>query len=84
MAQGNRQIEVTDFEETFAPVARLEAIWVTLTFVSCKDFKLFQMDVKSVFLNDFIEEECMVNNPPGLLILHIRILCTDLIKLYMV
>jgi len=54
-----------DFEETFAPVARLEAIRMTLAFASYKDFKLFQMDVKSAFLNGFIEEELYVEQPPG-------------------
>ena len=48
VAQGYTQIEGIDFEETFAPVARLEAIRMTLAFASYKDFKLFQMDVKSV------------------------------------
>ena len=60
VAQGYTQIEGIDFEKTFAPVARLEAIWMTLAFTSYKDFKLFQMDVKSAFLNGFIEEEVYV------------------------
>ena len=60
VAQGYTQIEGIDFEETFAPVARLEAIRITLAFASYKDFKHFQMDVKSVFLNGFIEEEVYV------------------------
>ena len=47
MAQGYTQIEGIDVEEIFAPVARLEAI--RLYFASYKDFKLFQMDVKSAF-----------------------------------
>jgi len=59
------QIEGIDFEETFAPVARLEAMRMTLAFASFKDFKLFQMDVKSVFSNDFIEEKVYVEQPPG-------------------
>ena len=84
VAQGYTQVEGIDFEETFAPVARLEAIRMTLAFASYKDFKLFQMDVKSAFLNGFIEEEVYVNNPPGLLILHIRILFSNLTKLFMV
>ena len=65
VAQSYTQIEAIDFEETFATVARLEAIQITLTFASYKDFKLFQMDVKSVFLNDFIEEKVNVEQPPG-------------------
>ena len=49
MAQGYTKIEGIDFEETFAPVARLEAIQMTFAFASFKDFKLFQMDIKSAF-----------------------------------
>ena len=65
VAQGYTQVEGIDFEKTFAPVARLEAIRMTLAFASYKDFKLFQMDVKSAFLNGFIEEEVYVEQPPG-------------------
>ena len=57
VAQGYTQIESINFEETFAPVARLEAIRMTFAFASYKDFKLSQIDVKSAFLNGFIEEE---------------------------
>ena len=71
VVQGYTQIEGIDFKETFAPVARLEAIWMTLAFASYKDFKLFQMDVV------LLKRRCMLNNPPGLLILHIRILCLN-------
>ena len=54
-----------DFEETFAPVARLEAIQIFLTFAASKGFKVFQMDIKSAFLNGFIEEEVYVKEPPS-------------------
>ncbi|WVZ81003.1 hypothetical protein U9M48_028430 [Paspalum notatum var. saurae] len=54
-----------DYEETFAPVARLEAIRILLAFAASKGFKLQQMDVKSAFLNGFIEEEVYVRQPPG-------------------
>ena len=64
MAQGYTQIESIDFEETFALVTRFEAIRITLIFASYKDFKLFQMNVKSAFLNGFIEEEEYVEQPP--------------------
>ena len=50
--------------KTFVPVARLEAIQIILAFASFKDFKLFQMDVESVFLNGFIEEEVYVEQLP--------------------
>ena len=57
--------EGIDYEETFAPVARLEAIRIFLVFAASKGFKVFQMDVKSVFLNSFIKEEVYVKQPPG-------------------
>ena len=60
VAQGFCQKEGIDYEETFAPVARLEAIRIFLAFAASKGFKVFQMDVKSAFLNDFIEEEVYV------------------------
>ncbi|WVZ89393.1 LOW QUALITY PROTEIN: hypothetical protein U9M48_035808 [Paspalum notatum var. saurae] len=53
------------YEETFAPVASLEAIRILLAFAASKSFKLQQMDVKSAFLNGFIEEEVYVRQPPG-------------------
>ena len=65
VAQGFCQKEGIDYDETFAPVARLEAIRILLAFAASKGFKLFQMDVKSAFLNGFIEEEVYVKQPPG-------------------
>jgi hypothetical protein len=65
VAQGYSQKEEIDFEETFAPVARLETIWILLAFAVAKGFKLYQMDVKSAFLNGVIEEELYVKQPPG-------------------
>jgi len=65
VAQGYSQKEGIDYEETFAPVARLEAIRILLAFAASKGFKLYQMDVKSAFLNGFIEEEVYVRQPPG-------------------
>ena len=57
VAKGYNQEEGIDYDETYAPVARLEAIRLLLAFACIMDFKLFQMDVKSVFLNGYIEEE---------------------------
>jgi hypothetical protein len=54
-----------DFEETFVLVSRLEAIRILLTFATSKGFKLYQMDVKSAFLNGFIQDEVYVRQPPG-------------------
>ena len=60
VAQGFNQEELIDYEETFAPVARLEAIRMLLAFACFKDFVLYQMDVKNAFLNGFINEEVYV------------------------
>ncbi|WVZ89217.1 hypothetical protein U9M48_035646 [Paspalum notatum var. saurae] len=65
VAQGFCQKEGIDYEETFAPVARLEDIRILLAFAVSKGFKLQQMDVKSAFLNGFIEEEVYVRQPLG-------------------
>ena len=54
VAQSYSQEEGIDYEETYAPIARLEAIRMLLAFACFKNFKLFQMDVKSAFLNGFI------------------------------
>jgi len=54
VAQGYNKQEGIDYDETFAPVARLEAIRILLAYASHKNIKLFQMDVKSAFLNGFL------------------------------
>jgi hypothetical protein len=66
VAQGFSQKEGIDYEETFAPVARLEAIRILLAFSVTKGFKLHEMDVKSAFLNGVLEEEVYVRQPPGI------------------
>jgi hypothetical protein len=58
-------VEGLDFGETFASVARLEAIRILLAFAASKGFKLYQMNVKSAFLNGVIQEEVFVRKPPG-------------------
>jgi hypothetical protein len=60
VAQGFSQVEGLDFEKTFAPIAHLEAIRILLSFATSKGFKLYQMDVKSAFLNGVIKEEVFV------------------------
>jgi hypothetical protein len=65
VAQGFNQKEGFDYEETFAPVARLEVIRILLTFFVDTGFKLHQMDVKSAYLNGELEEEVYVRQPPG-------------------
>ena len=65
VAQGYTQVEEVDFDETFAPIARLEFIRILLA-ISCHlNFKLYQMDVKSAFLNGMLQEEVHVEQPKG-------------------
>nr|GEY62452.1 copia protein [Tanacetum cinerariifolium] len=54
-----------DNDETFSPAARIEAIRLFLTYVVHKDFTIFQMDVKTAFLNGILKEEVYVGQPPG-------------------
>src|ERR1044072_7552410 len=65
VAQGYTQVEGVDFDETFAPVARLESIRLLLGVACILKFKLFQMDVKSAFLNGYLNEEVYVEQPKG-------------------
>ena len=65
VANGFSQVEGLDFGETFAPVVRLEAIHILLAYASHYEMKLYRMDVKSVFLNGFINELVYVDEPPG-------------------
>ncbi|GKE49603.1 putative ribonuclease H-like domain-containing protein, partial [Tanacetum coccineum] len=65
VAQGYRQEEGIDYDEVFAPVARIEAIRIFLAFASYMGFVVYQMDVKSAFLYDTIDEEVYVSQPPG-------------------
>jgi hypothetical protein len=60
VAQRYSQVEGLDFGETFAHVARFDAIRILLAFVASKKFKLYQMDVKIAFLNGVIQEEVYV------------------------
>ncbi|GJX94516.1 retrovirus-related pol polyprotein from transposon TNT 1-94 [Tanacetum coccineum] len=53
------------FEESFAPVARLEAVWIFVTYAAHKSFPIYQMDVKTEFLNGPLEEEVFVVQPDG-------------------
>ena len=65
VAKGYSQEEGIDYDETYAPVARLEAIRMFLAFAAHSNFRVYQMDVKSAFLNGELEEEVYVEQPPG-------------------
>jgi hypothetical protein len=65
VAKGYSQVEGLDFGETYAPVARLKSIRILLAYATHHGFKLYQMDVKSAFLNGPIKEEVYVEQPPS-------------------
>nr|GEU34425.1 hypothetical protein [Tanacetum cinerariifolium] len=65
VAQGHTQEEGIDYDEVFAPVARIEAIRLFLAYASFIGFTVYQMDVKSAFLYGTIDEEVYVMQPPG-------------------
>ncbi|GJU81501.1 retrovirus-related pol polyprotein from transposon TNT 1-94 [Tanacetum coccineum] len=65
VAQRYNQQEGIDYDETYAPVARLESIRILLAYACALDFKLFEMGVKNAFLNGFINEEVYLAQPPG-------------------
>ncbi|GJX68110.1 retrovirus-related pol polyprotein from transposon TNT 1-94 [Tanacetum coccineum] len=65
VAKGYRQEEGIDFEESFAPVARIEAIRIYLEYAAYKNMVVFQIDVKTAFLNGILKEEAYVSQPEG-------------------
>jgi len=60
VCKGYTQVKGIDFEEKYAPVNQMEVIWIFLAFVAFKDFKVYQMDVKSTFLNGGLKEELYI------------------------
>jgi hypothetical protein len=65
VAKGYSQVKGLDFGETYAPIARLELNRILLAYATYHGFKLYQMDVKSAFLNGPIKEEVYVEQSPG-------------------
>ena len=63
--QGCNQEEGIVHEETFAPIARIEAVRILVAFTTHMEIKLYQIDVKSAFLNRYLKEEVYVSQPPG-------------------
>jgi hypothetical protein len=77
VCKGYAQVEGIDFEETFSLVARLEAIRMFLAFACFKNFKVYQMDVKSAFLNGNLEEKYTLNIQKDSYYHKIRIMCAN-------
>ena len=65
IAQGYSQMEGLDYDETFSPVARMESIRILLALACHLRFKLYQMDVKTTFLNGILKEDVYVAQPKG-------------------
>ncbi|GKF71067.1 retrovirus-related pol polyprotein from transposon TNT 1-94 [Tanacetum coccineum] len=65
VAKGYAQEEGIDFEESIAPVARLEAVRIFVAYAAHKSFPIYQMDVKNAFLNGDLHEEVFVSQPEG-------------------
>lgn len=65
IAQGYNQQEGIDYEKTFAHITRLESMRMLLAFAYFRNFKLFQMNVKSAFLNGYLNEEVYIKQPLG-------------------
>jgi hypothetical protein len=80
VAKGYAQVTSLYFEETFAPVARLESIRILLAYAAHHSFKSFQKDVKSVFLNGPIKEEVYVEQPLSLRMTGTPTMCTNSLR----
>ncbi|GJX63543.1 retrovirus-related pol polyprotein from transposon TNT 1-94 [Tanacetum coccineum] len=65
VAKGYGQEEGIDFEESFVPVARLESVRIFMAYMTHKNFSIYQMDVKTTFLNGLLKEEVFVSQPDG-------------------
>ena len=70
VAQENSQMEGVDYDETFAPIARMESIRILLALACHLKFKLYQMDVNTAFLNELLKEDVYVAQPKGFIDLH--------------
>ena len=65
VCKGYSQQEGIDYEETYAPIATMEVVRMFLAYVAKKKFKVYQMDVKSAFLNRELEEDVYIEQPDG-------------------
>jgi len=66
VVHGYNQEEGIDYDEIFEPVARIEIIRMLIAFAALMEFTLYQMDIKSAFLNGYLRRKCLSNNLMGL------------------
>ena len=65
VANGYTQVEGVDYEETVSPIAMLKSIRILLSIVAYYDYEIWQMDIKTAFLNDNLEEAFYMQQPKG-------------------
>ena len=65
VAKGYRQVQGVDYDETFSPVAKLKSVRIMLAIAAIYDYKIWQMDVKTTFLNGYLKEELYMMQPEG-------------------
>ena len=65
VVKGFRQVQGVDYDETFSPVAMLKSIWIMLAIAAFYDYEIWQMDVKTAFLNGYLKEELYMMQPEG-------------------
>ena len=65
LQKGFRQVQRVDYNETFSPVAMLKSVRIMLAIAAFYDYEIWQMDVKTAFLNGFLEEELYMMQPEG-------------------
>ena len=65
VAKGYRQVQGIDYDETFSPVAKLKSVRIMLAIAAYYAYEIWQMDVKTTFLNDYLKEELYMMQPEG-------------------
>ena len=65
LSKGFRQVQGVDYDQTFSPVVVLKSVWIMLAIAAFYDYEIWQMDVKTAFLNGFLVEELYMMQPEG-------------------
>ena len=77
VAKGFRQVQGVDYDETFSPIVMLKSVLIMLEIAAFYDYEIWQMDVKTAFLNGFLEEELYMMQPEGLSIQNVLTKCAS-------